>query len=295
MVLNDLVDAYLRERQGLGHITKDTAAGRRIQLNLMVNALPTANPNEVSVQMLREWCMTSSEGGPLKPSSVALRTTIAKHFFQWCADNDHVVKSPGRTLEAPKVKHGEPRFLETAEIRRLCAVITSPRDLAMVLLMAQAGCRRVEVHRALVSDLDMHSARIGLRGKGFGGEVSRTIPLPAELAEVLHVWLARKPESTYLFCTRQSDQISLSLISRIVTGYMRDAGVKKRSGDNRSTHSLRHTFAQQLADGDVNPRIIQAALGHNSITTTEKYIRRRVDVMAEALEGRRYLTTGTAA
>ncbi len=290
-----LVDVYVSERCALGHLTQSTAVSRRNQLLLMARSLPTDQPNEVTVQMLRAWLVTNTNGGPLKPRSLALRTVVCRHFWSWMADNDHCLKSPARTLDAVKVKRGEPRFLETDEMVRLCAVIKSPRDLAIVLLAAQMGLRRIEIHRAELADVDMTKRRMQLRGKGFDGAISRTVPIPDEAAEALQVWIDRRPHADALFATRQSDRMSLSLISRIVTDHMRSAGVKTRTGDGRSLHALRHSFAQHLVDDGVNLRIIQAALGHQSLTTTESYVRRQVDVMADALEGRRYAGGGEAA
>ncbi|MCY7328336.1 MAG: tyrosine-type recombinase/integrase, partial [Saprospiraceae bacterium] len=49
----------------------------------------------------------------------------------------------------------------------------------------------------------------------------------------------------------------------------KSAGIKKAGG----VHMLRHSFATHLFEAHVPAFIIQRILGHNSILTTQKYVR----------------------
>lgn len=286
--ISEYVTMYVNERQGLGHICDTTAAGALAVLGQMARNLPE-RPEEVTVGHLRTWLVSTDRDTPVAQRTVALRTVRARHFFEWLVDMEVLAQSPARKLEAPKVRSGEPRFFEVDEVRRLCEVARTPRDLAMVLVMVQMGLRRVEVHRALVSDLRLDDATMGLRGKGYRGEVSRRVPIPAEAHGALSAWMRFRPRvGDVLFCTNKGTPLQLTWISRKCSDMMREAGIKQRSGDGKSAHALRHTFAQHLVDGDVPLRVVQQALGHASVTTTEQYARRTVEVLAEALEGRSY-------
>src|SRR3712207_7268959 len=66
------------------------------------------------------------------------------------------------------------------------------------------------------------------------------------------------------------------------TTLFRSAGVRKSA----SVHTLRHSWATHLLESGVNPRLIQAWLGHRSPTTTAVY---RSEEHTSELQSRQYL------
>jgi integrase/recombinase XerD len=137
-----------------------------------------------------------------------------------------------------------------------------------------------------------------VRGKGGRGEVTRREPLVEEAWHALIAFLPSVPGSAGpLFrSTRYPDRgISGAWIGELVTRALYDAGVKRYAYDGRSPHALRHTFAQDLADDEVDPRIIQEALGHASLANTMLYVRGTVTQrLRDAMEGRRYSSPSLA-
>ena len=64
----------------------------------------------------------------------------------------------------------------------------------------------------------------------------------------------------------KGEPISVRGIQKRIEYYARKAGLKV------SCHQLRHTMATQLLNADAEIETIQDLLGHNWITTTERYM-----------------------
>lgn len=170
-----------------------------------------------------------------------------------------------------KVKQGKPlpRDASEAEVERLFAQITNPRDTAMFRLMLDVGLRVGEVAALRVEDLplatDDRSGRLRVRGKG---EKERFVWLLPETLNIVQAWLTQRPEvaDEALFTTRRRKGFSERGIQERLTHYCRLAGVKV------SPHQLRHTFGRRMAEGKMPVTSLAALMGHAKVTTTQVYI-----------------------
>lgn len=54
---------------------------------------------------------------------------------------------------------------------------------------------------------------------------------------------------------------------------MAAVGLKRRPRDGVSAHALRHTAVSDMLKGGAHLRDVQAALGHASLSTTQRYCR----------------------
>jgi site-specific recombinase XerD len=179
-----------------------------------------------------------------------------------------------------------PEPLARDEIRRLldaCGTSsTGLRNRALLTTLWRTGLRIAEALALEPRDLDAGVLRVR-RGKG---SKCRVVALdPAALASV-QVWLDRKAQLGIggpIFSTLKGERIRTSYVRNALKRLAKKAGISKRV----HAHGLRHTFASELADEKTDVRVIQRALGHSSLQTTQNYIDHlRPQAVIDTLRGR---------
>jgi site-specific recombinase XerD len=101
------------------------------------------------------------------------------------------------------------------------------------------------------------------------GRKDRYVMLSGTLLDELRVyWKAFRPLRWLFEGRRSGEPLSPSTAEKVFTTAAGRAGITK----GVSFHSLRHAFATHLLEGGTNLCVIQALLGHQSLTTTQVYI-----------------------
>jgi site-specific recombinase XerD len=163
-----------------------------------------------------------------------------------------------------------PRDAQDHDLERLFAIIQSPRDRAMFLLMLRCGLRVGEVRNLSMEDLYLYSIpgslpRLWLHGKG-GNE--RVVYLSAQAMAALEAWLKLRPEGSEwaVFVNRSGKRFTITGIQLVLAAYCQRAGVWI------TCHQFRHTFGRHLVEARVPVTTIQKLMGHARIKTTQTYL-----------------------
>jgi site-specific recombinase XerD len=167
-----------------------------------------------------------------------------------------------------------PKVLTPDEAERLLAQPsaewTPRRDYLAMRLMLAAGLRVGEVVAVATEHLDWSSGRLIVRdGKGAR---DRTLWLGNELLGELGAWMDRRRRAgdcPLLLPTSQGTEVHTSHLRRSVKRYAYQADVDE--ADRVSPHTLRHTFATRLYEATQDLRLVQRALGHADVRTTQIY------------------------
>lgn len=155
--------------------------------------------------------------------------------------------------------------------------LEGPQDGAIILTMAMAGLRPGEAVALRWQDVDLkgstlrvvQSRTMGVTGTPKSG-VGRGVPMPAEVAQALAAISRRKVltgRRDLVFLGRGAGNLDLDALRERFNVAQHVAGVDPW----RELRQLRNTFGTVCAAAGVPLRTIQEWMGHESITTTERY------------------------
>jgi site-specific recombinase XerC len=262
MLLSDAVAVYIADRHTRGEVTALTARHLRSRLGMLVAACPSGvELAQLDRGMVRVW--QGSVGG-LRPASRRSYLSTVRTFCTWCAESELMTADPTAGLGRIREPRHMPRALSAGQMARLRLVLPDARAELVVGLMAGCGLRCCEVARLQMADYDAGSRTVFVVGKR-GDE--RVLPVPGSVADLVDRWAAGRRPGRLV-------GLSASSLSRMVSGWMDEAGIKTGPRDGISAHALRHTFASDMLDRCGNVRVVQEALGHVSLATTQRYLRR---------------------
>ena len=160
--------------------------------------------------------------------------------------------------------------------------ITSQRNKTMIQLLLNTGLRLSEMTNLKWNDIDLMTGQVKVvEGKGLK---DRILWLDENTLTMLGKWKQRQfkewGRSDLVFTTRTLHSLDGKAVRSMIKTYSDKAGIKKHI----TTHSLRHTFASDLLRDTKNIRIVQKALGHADISSTQIYTHIVDEELEEALK-----------
>lgn len=233
-------------------------------------------PSGMDIAILRAYVTYLHECNYAK-TTIARRLACLRSFFKFCQREGFVDANPAKVLRTPRIGRKLPHFLTAAQIVQLLQSppIDEPdglRDRAILETFYSAGLRNAELVGLNVSDYDVDTQVLRVRGKG---KRERIAPVGKYAAASLEAWMAiRQPavgaspdDASAIFLNRFGERLTTRSIGRMLEKYLKLTGLDKLT----TPHTLRHTFATHLLDGGADLRSVQEMLGHKSLTTTQIY------------------------
>jgi integrase len=218
-----------------------------------------------------------SQGDPPPTASTVYKELVTlSRFFKWCKRHGLIQHAP--EFERPRVASDyKPPDLTPDDVRRVLATLPNsathhnrfPVREWYTVMWAQA-MRTGEVRALKWEDVDLARMRLTVRAARDKARVGRTIALAPEAAGVLQAMPEPRLPTARVFGDRDFRE-SLYIAS-------------KACGLPRLTpHHLRHARLSELASVSRDVAAVQFFAGHQSLTTTDRYVRSRTERTEELL------------
>jgi site-specific recombinase XerD len=206
----------------------------------------------------------------LKPKTINCHLQSIRSFYQYLyQENELKIHNPVKTGYCLRLPRPLPRHLNDDDVDLLFNIIKKIRDRAMFKLMLRCGLRVEEVANLTRNAVDLKRRKILVyHGKGGKG---RVVYISDDACNSIGRYLkfrsSSKIQKVFLVekGTYKGKPISIRGIQKRIEYYAKKTGLKV------SCHNLRHTMATQMLNADAELSTIQDLLGHNWITTTQRY------------------------
>jgi len=204
-------------------------------------------------------------------TSAARKLSAVRSWFAFLQRNGRVASNAAASVRSPKLPQRLPRALSREDAARL--VEEGPRgeefhrDRAVLELLYGCGLRVAELAALEWEDVQLEERWIRVRGKG---DKERMVPM-GRIARDALLELPLPPSGERggpLFPGEEGGKLSVRTVHRIVTRAARIVGLA-----GVTPHVLRHSFATHMLEGGASLRVLQELLGHESLVTTQKYLR----------------------
>ncbi len=256
-------------------------------------------PEDVTTDDVRGWL--ASLHGTRSAATLGRRLSGVRAFYRYLQREARVDLDPTAGLPTPKLPKRAPRPLSVDDCHTLVEGMAHPRaepsaaagaaseagrkpsrhatlaplrDRALIELLYGTGIRVGELAALDVRDVDLHRCDVRVMGKG---SKERVVPLPAATRDALAAWLeARRgpgllAEPLFISLRARKGSDVRRLGARDVRRVLEKHAVAGGIVDHVHPHRLRHSYATHLLDMGADLREIQELLGHESLSTTQKY------------------------
>jgi integrase/recombinase XerC len=238
---------------------------------------PEARWKEIDHVTIRGF-LSHLHGCGLSKVSVARSLAALRSMYKWLAREGLVQQNPAKLVATPRLPKKLPRVPTMEEINGLLnsempeSAAFPERDRAIFELLYGCGLRNSELVGTELNDIEEANGVILIRGKG---KKQRYVPLEGAAAEALTAYRearqrmlnAMGKNTRRLFINQRGGPLTSRSVGRIV----KQIAVARGLPPDIHPHTLRHAFGTHMLTEGADLRAIQELLGHERLSTTQKY------------------------
>ena len=238
---------------------------------------PIERPDELDHVRIRGFLSHLLERG-LGKTSTARHLAAIRSLYKWLAREGKVKQNPASLVSTPKLPKKLPRVPTIEEVNNVLdgqlpeTAAFVERDKMILELLYGCGLRNSELIGINLDDIHWSNETILVRGKG---RKERMVPLGDAAAEAIRQYLpkrkellsARKKATPALLINLRGQRLTTRSVGRIV----KHIAISKGLSPDVHPHTLRHAFGTHLLEEGADLRAIQEMLGHERLSTTQRY------------------------
>jgi len=216
------------------------------------------------------------------PKGFIVYMRTLKAAFNIAIEWKYILSNPFVKVKFKKGQKKKPVFISRDDLEKILIQAENKKMTNIFIFAFNIGCRLGEITQLRWQNIDLRKNIIIIGDDLFTtkNEKQRIIPISKELLPILKA-LGKKSKKAqyYVFGKTNSFPFHNDYVSRNFKKACRKAKVKEEI----HFHTLRHSFASNLAIKGVPIIVIKELLGHSSITTTEIYSHTNIEALQSAV------------
>ncbi len=258
----------------------DVMAYMRCVRDRLDGAVDICHMHNISHMDLRCWIGEMDENARSR-ATINRRVSSLKNFCRWLQTYHNVPNTAIFSIPLPKTNNTVPRAFASQDVFDILTAIrqyvsesraeqwVGVRDVAILAMLYGGGMRIAECLHITLSDWQqMSQDMLRVLGKG---NIYRKVYILPNVQQAVNRYVAVCPYKIAaqdpLFRGARGGVVNAGVVQRSV----RNARKSLHLPDTLTPHALRHSFATALLVSGGDLRTIQEALGHKSLSSTQRY------------------------
>ncbi len=277
----------LQERNSSPHTIK----AYRTDLAQFADYVGPQGWRDIDHVLIRGYLSNLYERG-LSKTSVARSLAALRSLYKWLAQEGEVEQNPAALVATPKLPKKLPRVPTIEEVNSVldstmpeCSAFAE-RDQVILELLYGCGIRNSELIGINVDDIRWSNELVLVRGKG---RKERYVPFGDSAKAAVQAYLPARQKM--LGETKRTTERALlinlrgtRLTTRSVGRIVKQIAVARGLSPDVHPHTLRHAFGTHMLEEGADLRAIQEMLGHERLSTTQRYTQLTVKHVMEVYD-----------
>jgi integrase/recombinase XerC len=247
--------------------------------------------SDIDHVLIRGYLSSLYERG-LSKTSVARALAALRSLYKWLAQEGEVEQNPAALVATPRLPKKLPRVPTIEEVNTVldsampeCSAFTE-RDQAILELLYGCGIRNSELIGINVDDIRWSNELVLVRGKG---RKERFVPFGDSAKAAVQTYLparqrvlgeTKRTTERALLINLRGSRLTTRSVGRIV----KQIAVARGLSPDVHPHTLRHAFGTHMLEEGADLRAIQEMLGHERLSTTQRYTQLTVKHVMEVYD-----------